>query len=47
MRSTGLLGEATVLAGHVVRIPRCYPVYARGYREHLAAVVDYLRTSEA
>ena len=43
MRSTGLLGDAPVLAGHVVRIPRCYPVYARGYGEHLQKVVAYLR----
>jgi protoporphyrinogen oxidase len=44
MRSTGLLGDATVLDGHVVRIPRCYPVYGRGYRNHLDRVVAWLRT---
>jgi len=43
LRTTGLLGDAQVLKGHVVRIPRCYPVYARGYREHVERVVTYLR----
>src|SRR5262249_23255589 len=43
LRSTGLLGEAPVLAGHVARVPRCYPVYARGYRQHLGRLVEYLR----
>ncbi len=43
LRSTGLLRDAKILAGHVVRIPRCYPVYARGYREHVERVVAYLQ----
>jgi protoporphyrinogen oxidase len=43
LRSTGLLGDAGVLAGHVVRIARCYPVYARGYRQHVECIADYLR----
>jgi protoporphyrinogen oxidase len=44
LASTGLLGKAPVLAGHVVRIPRCYPVYARGYRLHLRRVMDFVHT---
>jgi protoporphyrinogen oxidase len=43
MRSTGLIGAARVLDGHVVRIRRCYPVYERGYRRHLDPVVDFVR----
>ncbi len=43
MRSTGLLRDAPVLAGHVVRIPRSYPVYARGYEDHVQRVAAYLR----
>lgn len=39
---TGLVGHATVAEGHVVRVPRCYPVYARGYRDHLRLIADYL-----
>jgi protoporphyrinogen oxidase len=43
MQSTGLLADVPVLAGHVVRIPRCYPVYRRGYKEHVELLADYLR----
>ena len=46
MAMTGLLGDATVLAGHVVRIPRCYPVYARGYKQHVERIADWLRRFE-
>jgi protoporphyrinogen oxidase len=46
MRSTGLIGTASIQDGHVVRIPRCYPVYARGYRQHLEPIVAYLRGFE-
>ncbi len=40
---TGLIRGARVLDGAVVRIPRCYPVYDRGYRERVATVVDHLK----
>ena len=43
LRLTEALGPARVLAGHVVRIPRCYPVYARGYKKHVAEIATYLR----
>ncbi len=43
MRSTGLIGDAAILAGHVHRIKRCYPVYATGYKKHLEPVVAHLR----
>ena len=43
MQATGLLREAKVLDGHVVRIPRCYPVYARGYKQHVQKIAAYLR----
>ncbi|HET8650664.1 MAG TPA: FAD-dependent oxidoreductase [Gemmatimonadales bacterium] len=46
LRSTELIGDREVASGAVVRIPRCYPVYARGYRAPLAAVTDYLRGFE-
>ena len=32
-----------VLDGHVVRIARCYPVYARGYQQHVGRIAEYLR----
>jgi protoporphyrinogen oxidase len=44
LRSTGLIKNAIVSAGHVHRIPRCYPVYSRGYKEVLKPVQDYLST---
>ncbi|MEM7311589.1 MAG: FAD-dependent oxidoreductase [Planctomycetota bacterium] len=43
MRSTGLIGNANILGGHVVRIPRCYPVYASGYKQHLNVVTDFVK----
>ena len=43
IRSTGLVGSAHILAGHVHRIRRCYPVYSQGYKKHLAPVVEHLR----
>ena len=45
-RSTGLLGDAEILEGAVVRVPKSYPVYACGYQRHLQAVVDYLQGFE-
>jgi protoporphyrinogen oxidase len=44
IRATGLIGQASILAGDIIRIRRCYPVYARGYRSILAPVISYLRT---
>jgi protoporphyrinogen oxidase len=43
VRSTGLVGSAHIVAGHVHRIRRCYPVYSQGYKKHLAPVVEHLR----
>jgi protoporphyrinogen oxidase len=43
-RKIGLLGSRPVTAGHVVRVRRCYPVYARGYRATLAPVIKYLQS---
>jgi protoporphyrinogen oxidase len=42
IESTGLIGGARILDGAVVRVRRCYPVYARGYQDHLAVITDYL-----
>jgi protoporphyrinogen oxidase len=39
---TGLVPEGKVTDGHVVRIPRCYPVYSKGYRSHLKPVEAFL-----
>ncbi len=41
---TGLIGSGKVLNGTVVRIPRCYPVYFKGYKEKLKPIEEYLDT---
>jgi len=45
-RRIGILGSSVVSDGHVVRVRRCYPVYARGYRNVLAPVIKYLQSIE-
>ena len=42
LRSTNLLRDEPIMAGHVVRARRCYPVYRRGYRAHMERVADFL-----
>ncbi len=42
IRATGLIKDNNILDGHVHRIPRCYPVYKKGYKEILKPVEDYL-----
>lgn len=44
LRKTGLIGNATISAGHVYKIPRCYPVYGSGYKDTLIPVENYLKT---
>jgi protoporphyrinogen oxidase len=44
LAGAGLLTAAEIESGKVVRVPRCYPVYGRGYGATLAPVVAYLRT---
>ena len=43
---TTLIPRDTVLAGKVIRVPKCYPVYATGYRAHLDPVEQYLSQQE-
>jgi protoporphyrinogen oxidase len=43
IRATSLIGDANILAGHVHRIRRCYPVYSQGYKRHLMPVIEHLR----
>lgn len=42
MRKTGLIGDLEISDGHVIKIPRCYPVYATGYKEPLKLVENHL-----
>jgi protoporphyrinogen oxidase len=40
---TGLIRGAGITDGHVVRIPRCYPIYRKGYKDHLDVVTTFLK----
>lgn len=40
----GLVSASDVIEAEVVRIPRCYPVYFRGYQDRLRPVQSYLST---
>ena len=42
IKQTGLIGDAEVEDGKVIRIPRCYPVYFRGYKDKLKPIEEYL-----
>jgi protoporphyrinogen oxidase len=48
VRLSGLVGKpgdyADIKGGHVERVARSYPVYAKGYQKPLKVVVDFLRT---
>jgi protoporphyrinogen oxidase len=41
--ATGLVAEADIRDGIVLRVPRCYPVYDRDYRSNLEPVVAFLK----
>jgi protoporphyrinogen oxidase len=41
---TGLIGTAKILDGKVIRVSRCYPVYAKNYRRHVDTITSYLDT---
>ncbi len=44
LKQVQLLQDQTVIDGHVIRIPHCYPIYRRGYQRHVNAVADYLHS---
>ena len=46
IKKTGLIGSATVSEGMVYRIPRCYPIYNKGYKAKLTNIENYLDTIE-
>jgi protoporphyrinogen oxidase len=39
---TGLTGNHTIIDGAVYRIPRCYPVYQKGYKNNLDVIQPWL-----
>ncbi len=40
----GFVPSGKVERTHVIRVPRCYPIYTRDYKTHLAPVEAYLKT---
>jgi protoporphyrinogen oxidase len=44
LRAIGLCKSASILDGHVVKLPRCYPVYYKGYKENIKIIQEYLKT---
>jgi protoporphyrinogen oxidase len=43
---TGLVNGMEISEGYVFKIPKCYPVYGRGYKEPLKVVESYLSSFE-
>lgn len=43
IRKTGLVQNANILDGFTYRIPRCYPVYDKGYKTNLSVIREYLK----
>lgn len=41
---TGLIGDSRISAGHVERIPNCYPIYDIGYKQQLEILQTYLNS---
>lgn len=41
---TSLIRPNSINQGKVIRIPKCYPVYATGYRTHLTPVEEFLKS---
>ncbi|MEL7529910.1 MAG: FAD-dependent oxidoreductase [Bacteroidota bacterium] len=44
IRETGLIGEAKIKQAMVYRIPKCYPVYKKGYKNQLEPIEAYLKS---
>lgn len=44
LRATGLIKDLEISEGHIIKIPKCYPVYGKGYKEPLQKVETYLST---
>ena len=42
IKKTGLINENEILDGHVIKLSKSYPVYEKGYSQHLQTITDYL-----
>jgi protoporphyrinogen oxidase len=45
IRKTNLIANRPILNAKVVRIPRCYPVYRKGYKDDLHPIENYLENN--
>jgi protoporphyrinogen oxidase len=41
---TGLIANHSIIGGAVYRIPKCYPVYKKGYKDNLSLIQQWLDT---
>lgn len=46
LKKTGLTKDLDITDGYVIKIPKCYPVYGRGYKEPLKLVENHLGSIE-
>lgn len=46
LKATGLIKDLEISDGHIVKIPKCYPVYATGYKIPLKIVESHLTQIE-
>lgn len=44
IQKTGLIGNYKILDGAVFRVPKCYPIYQKGYKENLEVIQPWLDT---
>jgi len=46
IEKTGLLKGAKIIDGTTLKVPKAYPVYKKGYEEHLSLIVDFVKQFE-
>jgi protoporphyrinogen oxidase len=46
IRKTGLIKDARILDSFIYKIPKCYPLYSKGYMEKLKPVQTFLKSIE-
>lgn len=44
LTKVNILKNHAILDGRVTRVPRCYPIYEVGYRDHVRVIADHLTT---
>lgn len=46
LRKSKLVKTSSIIDGHVVRVPKCYPVYDAGYKDRLKPIQEFLSNFE-